>query len=109
MGGDVAITKRELDEKKAVINKYKRIDQITLSRLGFKQKQMLQETAIDEVFNFTQLQRFRQNRDLQAFDKSRPMAVAVESDSDASGSDSDDGEPENQNLQNNKGGKYPKS
>ena len=49
------ITKREIDEKKQVINKYKRIDQNTLTRVGLKQKQALTEQAIGEVFNFTQL------------------------------------------------------
>ena len=42
------------------------------------------------MFNFTQLQRFRQNRDLQAFDKAKAAATnPIDSDSD-SDSDSDD-------------------
>lgn len=53
------ITKREIQEKTEIINKYKRIDQMTLNRVGLKQKQLLTESAIPEVFNFTQLQRFR--------------------------------------------------
>ena len=35
-GGDIAISKRELEEKKAVINKYKRIDTVTINRVGIK-------------------------------------------------------------------------
>ena len=53
------ITKREIEEKAKVITKYKRIDQNTLNRVGLKQKQLLNEDAIDQVYNFTQLQRFR--------------------------------------------------
>lgn len=49
------ITKREIQEKTEIINKYKRIDQMTLNRVGLKQKQLLTESAITEVFNFTQL------------------------------------------------------
>lgn len=90
------MTKREIQEKTEIVNKYKRIDQVTLTRVGLKQKQLLTETAIAQVFNFTQLQRFRQNRDLLAFDKSKPMANPVESDSEASDSDASD-EAENRN------------
>lgn len=32
------ITKREIEEKTAIINKYKRIDQVTLQRVGLKHK-----------------------------------------------------------------------
>jgi len=46
-------TKRELEEKTEIINRYKRIDQVTLTRVGLKQKQQLTETAINQVFNFT--------------------------------------------------------
>ena len=85
------VTKREIEEKTKVVEKYKRIDQVTLTRVGLKEKQRLNESAIDDVFNFTQLQRFRQNRNLMAFDKSKPIAVnPVASDSDQS--DSDDSE-----------------
>jgi len=40
------VTKQEIEEKTQVINKYKRIDQTTLSRLGLKEKQRLTENAI---------------------------------------------------------------
>ena len=33
-----AITKREIEEKTKVVQKYKRIDQITLNRVGLKHK-----------------------------------------------------------------------
>ena len=67
---------------------------------------MLQEKAIDDVFNFTQLQRFRQNRDLLAFDKSKPAVANAAIDSDSSDLDSSDDEDgfgaatENRNSQN---------
>jgi len=72
-----------------------------LTRVGLKQKQQLTETAINQVFNFTQLQRFRQNRDLTAFDKSKaiPGQAIVDSDSSDNESDSDD-EYENKNQLN---------
>jgi len=72
-----------------------------LTRVGLKQKQQLTETAINQVFNFTQLQRFRQNRDLTAFDKSKaiPGQAIVASDSSDNESDSDD-EYENKNQLN---------
>lgn len=62
------------------------------------------ENAIPQVFAFTQLQRFRQDRDLMAFDKSRPIAAHAIADSDSDDDDSDsDGElgVENKNQQNN--------
>ena len=84
-------TKREIEEKTKIVEKYKRIDQVTLTRVGLKEKQRLTETAISDVFNFTQLQRFRQNRNLLAFDKSKPIAVnPVASDSECSDSDDSD-------------------
>ena len=100
-----AITKREIEEKTKVVQKYKRIDQITLNRVGLKHKQLLNEDAIDHVYNFTQLQRFRQNRDLLAFDKSKQgNAAANPIESDSSDSDSDD-EPEIENRNvSNRGG-----
>ena len=49
------VTKREIEEKTKIVEKYKRIDQVTLTRVGLKEKQRLTETAIGDVFNFTQL------------------------------------------------------
>ena len=87
------MSKREIEEKTVIVEKYKRIDQVTLTRVGLKEKQRLTEDAIGDVFNFTQLQRFRQNRNLLAFDKSKPIAVnpvASESDCSDNSDDSDD-------------------
>lgn len=99
------ITKREIEEKAKVITKYKRIDQNTLNRVGLKQKQLLNEDAIDQVYNFTQLHRFRQNRDLLAFDKSKQAAKANPIDSDSSDEDSDEDVPEAENRNvSNRGG-----
>ena len=67
-----------------------------------KQKQKFTETAIAQVFDFTQLQRFRQNRDLTAFDKSKtvPGKDALSSDSSDDSDSEDDQQVENQNQQN---------
>ena len=43
--------KRQIEEKTEIINKYKRIDQMTLNRVGLNQKQVFQEKAISDVFN----------------------------------------------------------
>ena len=95
------VTKREIEEKTKVVEKYKRIDQVTLNRVGLKEKQRLTETAIGDVFNFSQLQRFRQNRNLFAFDKSKPIAVnPVASDSDQSDSDDSDNGQNAVNIEN---------
>ena len=60
------------------------------------------ENAISEVFNFTQLQRFRQNRNLLAFDKAKPIVANQVVDSDSDDESNSDGEPgiENKNTQN---------
>ena len=101
------IARNQIEEKQKVIEKYKRIDQVTLTRVGIKQKQLLTEHAIPQIFNFTQLQRFRQNRDLLAFDKAKPVAmnpcVSDDSEDDKDDSESDDDEVvdgENRNQQN---------
>ena len=74
---------------------YKRIDQPTLTKLNMKPKQVLCEEAITSVHSFFMLQRFRQNRDLTGFDKTKPLPVADDdSDSDY---DSDKEETENVN------------
>ena len=52
MTGD-QVTRREIEEKTKVVEKYKRIDQVTLTRVGLKEKQRLTEDALDDVFNFT--------------------------------------------------------
>ena len=100
------IEKNQIEEKQKVIDKYKRIDQVTLTKVGIKQKQLLTEQAIPQIFNFTQLQRFRQNRDLLAFDKAKPISVNPyvsddsEDDKDDSESDDDEADGENRNQQN---------
>ena len=74
---------------------------MTLTRVGLKEKQRLTENAIGDVFNFTQLQRFRQNRNLLAFDKAKPIAVnPVASDSDGSDSGDDSDGPAVGNVEN---------
>ena len=49
-GGDVAITRNELEEKQTIVNKYKRIDTQTINKVGIKHKQHLEEQSIDDVF-----------------------------------------------------------
>ena len=73
---------------------YKRIDQPTLIKYGLKSKQLLVEEAIDTVHQFSMLQRFRQNKDFKAIDKTKPLPVPQ------SDSESSDEEDENNNRQN---------
>lgn len=49
-GGAEQVTQREIEEKTEVINKYKRIDQTTLTKVGLREKQRLTEHAIPHVF-----------------------------------------------------------
>lgn len=73
---------------------YKRIDQTTLSQIGLKSKASLGEGAIEEVHGFSMLQRFRQDRDLNAFDRTKPLLQSDESE------DSEEDVCENINLRN---------
>ena len=59
--------------KQRKIDMFKRIDQVEISKVGIKSKTNFEENAIEEVHNFSMLQRFRQNRDFRAFDKSKPI------------------------------------
>lgn len=68
-----AATRREYERRDQFISMYKRIDQTTLSQIGIKSKASLEEGAIEEVHGFSMLQRFRQDRDLNSFDRTKPI------------------------------------
>ena len=72
-----------------MINQYKKIDQRTLTRVGLKQKEILNQSALSDVYNFSQLQRFRQNKDLNAVSKMRSIIPVDPDDSDLADSDSE--------------------
>lgn len=89
-----AATRREYDRRTQFISMYKRIDQTTLSQIGLKSKASLGEGAIEEVHGFSMLQRFRGDRDLNAFDRAKPLLQSDDSD------ESDEDICENINLRN---------
>ena len=95
---DLTGRKKELDEKTNFVNMYKRIDQPSLTEAGLRPKQLLCQEAITNVYSYSMLQRFRSNKDLKAFDKSRPLPIDQDDDDDYSGSDND--QVENTNKQN---------
>ena len=98
MNVDLSEQRKEFDQKTALINMYKRIDQPLLSKVGLRQKQLLGEEAIPDVHQFAMLERFRGNRDFRAFDKTRPIPVTARD--LASDSDDSDEDTENDNRQN---------
>jgi hypothetical protein len=77
---------------------FKRIDQVSLSRVGLGNKSVVSETAIQDVHAYSMLQRFRANKDLSAADSSKPEAfsrtAALNQDIE---SDSEDDDLENLN------------
>lgn len=78
---------------------FKRIDQTTLVQVGLKSKQSLGESAIQEVHQFSLLQRFRQDRDMNAFDRSKPLPIDANDESE-SNSEDEGIQLENVNLKN---------
>lgn len=93
-----AATRLEYERRNNFISMYKRIDQSTLSEIGLKSKASLGEDAVEDIHGFSMLQRFRGDRDLNAFDRSKPI-VQEESESDDEGEEEDD-TCENINLRN---------
>lgn len=81
-------TRREYERRKDFITKFKKIDQTTVSALGLKSKASLGEGAIEEVHGFSMLQRFRGNRDMDAFDRAKPLPITMSDGSDESDDDS---------------------
>lgn len=55
---------REFNNRAKFINMYKKIDQPSLFKVGLYEKQALSEQAVDQVYGFSMLQRFRQSKDL---------------------------------------------
>ena len=92
----------EYEHKTKIINMYKRIDQQTLNNAGFKQKKLLSEESIEEVHQFSMLQRFRSNRDFKMFDKMKPVPVTAR---DLNSDESDAEDTENVNTKNIRGSK----
>jgi len=89
-----AATRREYERRKDFITKFKRIDQTAVSALGLKSKASLAESAIEEVHGYSMLQRFRGARDLDAFDRSKPLPDVLSDESD----ESEDGSSENTDI-----------
>jgi hypothetical protein len=58
--------------REGVIQKFKRIDQNTLSEYGIGPKAGLDEEGVHAAFNFSSLQRFRAGIDLNQADKTKP-------------------------------------
>jgi hypothetical protein len=75
---------------------YKRIDQTSLTSIGLKSKAALGENAIEDIHGYSMLQRFRQDRDMNAFDRSKPQPMPASDDSE----DSEEDECENININN---------
>lgn len=76
---------------------YKKIDQPSLFKVGLYEKQALSEQAVDQVYGFSMLQRFRQSKDLNQYDKTKPSAVmaVIQQRQAAADSDEEDLDKEN--------------
>lgn len=85
---DQVATRREYERRKDFVTKFKKIDQTTVSAIGLKSKASLGESAIEEVHGFSMLLRFRGNRDMDAFDRSKPLPITMSDESDESDDDS---------------------
>lgn len=91
-------TRREYERRTEFITMYKRIDQTTIESIGLKSKASLGEDSIEDIHGFSLLQRFRGDKDMNAFDRAKPL---LEPPSDDSGSEeSDEDACENINLNN---------
>ena len=52
---DLIGRKQQIDEKTQFVNKYKKIDQPSLTKVGLRPKQLLAEEAVDNVYSFSML------------------------------------------------------
>jgi hypothetical protein len=91
------VVRTEQERRQNIITMFNRIDEITLKTIGLKPKASLGERAIADIHEYSMLQRFRQEKDLNSFERARP--VHVQSD-ESEGSDSDEDACENINIKN---------
>jgi len=91
--------RQEYERKNNFIMMYKLIDQSTLCEIGLKSKTSLGEDSIEDIHGFSMLQRFRGDRDLNAFDRSKPVVDPASDESDSEESEEEAG-CENINLRN---------